>query len=350
MSLIKRHKTRKVAIGTVEVGGDSPVSIQSMTKTPTTDVEATAAQIGKLAAAGCEIVRVAVPTGRSAAALPQILKCSPIPVVADIHFTGKLALAAIEAGVQGLRINPGNMHNRKSLARVAAAAKEAQIPIRIGVNSGSIAGGKKIEGDLAELMVRTALETARFLEEQDFHDIIISAKASGVRSTVKAYRMLARQTDYPLHLGITAAGPASSAVVRSAIGIGSLLLEGIGDTIRVSVTGDPVQEVEVAREILDSLELRRFGLRVISCPTCARCKVDLVELVEKVKKRLAGIDKPVIVAIMGCVVNGPGEAREADIGAACTRSGAWIFTRGAKIRKVSFAEVPEELLKELKEQ
>ncbi len=373
--MLKRRKTRKVRIGDVEVGGGAPVSVQSMTKTPTTDVKATLAQIEKLAGAGCEIVRVAVPTKSAAAALAEIVKSSPIPVVADIHFTGELALRAVEAGVHGLRINPGNMRNKESLAKVANAAREAAIPIRVGVNSGSVfttearrTRRKKREKETKKqernssvssvspwlehetaLLVETAVEGARFLEEHDFHDIIISAKSSSVRSTVEAYRRLAGKTDYPLHVGVTAAGPLASATVRCAIGIGALLIEGIGDTIRVSVTGDPLPEVAIAREILESLELRRFGPRIISCPTCGRCEVDLLAMVNKVQAELAQVEKPLTVAVMGCDVNGPGEAREADIGAAFSGSGAWIFRNGRKVRKVSAPAVAQELLREIEE-
>ena len=345
--MFKRRKSRKVRIGSVEVGGDAPVSVQSMTKTPASDVEATLRQIEELASAGCEIIRVAVPTKSAAGAFARIVKGSPLPVVADVHFSGGIALAAVEAGAHGLRINPGNMRNRKSLARVADAASEAGIPIRVGVNSGSVAGGDKIEGDETELLVRKAIEATRFLEEFNFHDIIISAKSSSVPSTVNAYRMLAQKTDYPLHVGVTAAGPAACAAVRSAIGIGVLLIEGIGDTIRVSVTGDPVQEVVIGKEILESLELRRFGPRIVSCPTCGRCEVDLPGLVAGIQSELAKVRKPLTVAVMGCVVNGPGEAREADVGAAFSGSEAWIFKNGKKLRKVGIAEAGRELLREI---
>jgi (E)-4-hydroxy-3-methylbut-2-enyl-diphosphate synthase len=346
-----------------------------MTKTPTTDVDATLAQINELAEAGCEIIRVAVPTKTDAKALRAIVKDSPIPVVADVHFTGELALAAIEAGVHALRINPGNMRNKESLAKVANAAREAGIPIRVGVNSGSVfttevqrtrrktrekENGKQKRispvssaslrsKEETNLLVETAIGAAQFLEECDFHDIILSAKSSSVLSTVQAYRRLAERTDYPLHLGVTAAGPATCAAVRSAIGIGALLIDGIGDTIRVSVTGDPVQEIAIAKEILESVELRRFGPRIISCPTCGRCEVDLLELVTAVQNELAGLKKPVTVAIMGCVVNGPGEASEADIGAAFARSEAWIFKNGRKLRKVARDRVARELIREIEE-
>jgi (E)-4-hydroxy-3-methylbut-2-enyl-diphosphate synthase len=320
-----------------------------MTKTPTTDVSATLEQIDRLAAAGCEIIRVAVPTKGAAAALGDIVAGSPIPVVADVHFSGEIALAAVEAGAHALRINPGNMRNRELTSEIADAAGGAGIPIRVGVNSGSVAGGTKIEGDEAHVLAGAALEAAAFLEECGFLDIIISAKSSSVRATVEAYRKIAKATDFPLHLGVTAAGPEACAAVRSSIGIGALLLEGIGDTIRVSVTGDPVREVAIAREILDSLDIRRFGPRIVSCPTCGRCEVDLARLVEDVQSGLAGVNKPVTVAVMGCIVNGPGEASEADVGAAFSRSEAWIFSGGRKLRKVSATEVTTELLREIEE-
>lgn len=345
----EKRKTRAVRIGGVEVGGGAPVSIQSMTKTSTTDVKATLGQIERLANAGCEIIRVAVPTKKAAAAIADIVKSSPLPVVADVHFTGDLALRAIDAGVQALRINPGNMKNEESLSRVAKAAVSAGIPIRVGVNSGSVLAGEKVEGDEAELLARTAVESARFLEGLGLADILISAKSSDVRSTVEAYRKIAAATDYPLHVGVTAAGPVECAAIRSSIGIGALLLEGIGDTIRVSVTGDPVREVAIAREILDSLEIRRFGPRVVSCPTCGRCEVDLAELVARVQEGLAGVEKAVTVAVMGCVVNGPGEARHADVGVAFSGSDAWIFKSGRKVRKVGASEVLRELLREIGE-
>ncbi len=346
---MERRKTRKVNIGGVEVGGGAPVSIQSMTKTPTTNVDVTLKQVEELAAAGCEIVRVAVPTKAAAAALCDIITGSPVPVVADVHFSGEIALAAIQAGAHALRINPGNMRNTELTSKIADAAREAGIPIRVGLNSGSVAAGGRIEGDEAEMLAEASLEAARFLEEHGFHDIIISTKSSSVRSTVEAYRKVAKATDYPLHVGVTAAGPEKCAAVRSAIGIGALLLEGIGDTIRVSVTGDPVREVEIAREILDSLDIRRFGPRIVSCPTCGRCEVDLTRLVEDVRSGLSGVDKPVTVAVMGCVVNGPGEASEADVGAAFSQSEAWIFSRGRKLRRVGAGEVTTELLREIEE-
>jgi (E)-4-hydroxy-3-methylbut-2-enyl-diphosphate synthase len=346
---LERRKTREVSIGVVRVGGEAPVSVQSMTKTPAGDVQAALEQIGRLAAAGCEIVRVAVPTKGAARPFKDIVRESPIPVVADVHFSGETALAAVKAGAHALRINPGNMRNRELLSKIANAAGEAGIPIRVGLNSGSVAGGGKIEGGEAQALAGAALEAARELEGCGFRDIIISAKSSSVRSTVEAYRKIARATDCPLHLGVTAAGPEECAAVRSSIGIGALLLEGIGDTIRVSVTGDPVREVAIAREILDSLDIRRFGPRIVSCPTCGRCEVDLPRLVREVQAGLLGVDKHVTVAVMGCVVNGPGEASEADVGAAFSRSEAWIFSRGEKLRRVGAEEVAAELLKEIEE-
>jgi (E)-4-hydroxy-3-methylbut-2-enyl-diphosphate synthase len=346
---LERRKTRKVSIGGVEVGGGAPVSIQSMTKTPTEDVEATLAQIDRLVAAGCEIVRVAVPTKGAATALGKIVSGSPVPVVADVHFSAEIALAAVEAGAHALRINPGNMRNRDLTSQIAQAAAKAGIPIRVGLNSGSVSGGGQVEGDEAQVLADAAVDAANFLEEGGFGDIIVSVKSSSVCSTVEANRKVARATDYPLHVGVTAAGPEACATVRSSIGIGALLLEGIGDTIRVSVTGDPVGEIGIAREILDSLDVRRFGPRIVSCPTCGRCEVDLARLVGDVQSKLCGVNKPVTVAVMGCVVNGPGEASEADVGAAFSRTEAWIFSGGRKLRRVSAADVPAELLKEVEE-
>jgi (E)-4-hydroxy-3-methylbut-2-enyl-diphosphate synthase len=339
-------------VGNVEIGAGAPISVQSMTKTRTTDVDATLEQIACLASAGCEIVRVAVPTRAAARSLARIVASSPIPVVADIHFAGILALDAIEAGAHGVRINPGNMRNRKSLEKIADAAREAGIKIRVGVNSGSISGAFPAGGGVqaeAELLSEAAIGAARLLEERDFHDIVISAKSSSVRSTIEAYRLIAAAGDYPLHLGVTAAGPLADSAVRCAIGIGSLLSDGIGDTIRVSVTGEPVQEVALGRQILDALDLRRFGVRIISCPTCGRCVVDLPALVEEARAALAGIEEPLTVAVMGCVVNGPGEAKGADVGAAFSGNAAWIFRRGRKVRKVSARDVPGELAREAQE-
>jgi (E)-4-hydroxy-3-methylbut-2-enyl-diphosphate synthase len=342
--VVHRRKTRKLRVGQVEVGGDSLISVQSMTKTDTEDVAATLRQIHRLHNAGCEIVRVAVPTLSAVKAFEKIVTSSPIPVEADTHFSTGIALAAVEAGAHSVRINPGNTRNRKGLKEVAVCARERGIPIRVGVNSGSVGG---FRGDLARALARTALDCAQLLERAGLREIMISVKASDVAETVRAYRIVASSCDYPLHLGVTATGAGTTGLVKSAIGIGSLLLDGIGDTIRVSLTGDPVREVEAGREILRSLNLRSFGPEIISCPTCGRCEVDLLKVVTRVQKELRGFTHNVKVAVMGCIVNGPGEAKEADIGVAFGRGVAYIFRGGRKLRKVSPDSAVSELLKEI---
>jgi (E)-4-hydroxy-3-methylbut-2-enyl-diphosphate synthase len=345
---VHRRKTRKLRVGSVEVGGNSPITVQSMTKTDTKDVAKTLRQIRRLANAGCEIVRVALPTLNSVKALEKIVAASPIPVEADTHFSTAIALAAVKAGAHSVRINPGNMRNRRRLKEVATSAKERGIPIRVGLNSGSIG---RFCGDLSRALARAALDCAELLESAGLRDIMISVKGSDVTETARAYRIVASSCDYPLHLGVTATGVGDAAVIKSSIGIGSLLLDGIGDTIRVSLTGDPVREVEVGREILRSLRLRSFGPEIISCPTCGRCEVDLVKMVTWVERELRDLPQPAAgglkVAVMGCVVNGPGEAREADIGVAFGRGVAYIFKGGRKLRKVSPDAAVSELLKEI---
>jgi len=339
--MIQRRKTRKIRVGSVEVGGGAPVSVQSMTTTHTEDVAATVAQIRELQSAGCDIVRVAVPTDAAGAALGQIKDAIAIPLVADIHFSHRLALEAIRQGVDAVRINPGNMRNMKAVRQVVLAAGERGIPIRIGVNSGSILERRGLdvvpsESDLCSLMVDTVLEYCDFFESLGFGDIKLSLKASDVITTMAAYRRVAARCDYPLHVGVTAAGLPDDAVVRSAVGIGGLLSEGIGDTIRVSITGPPVEEVNVAIRILKSLGLRRPGLRLVSCPTCGRCEIDLPRLVEAVRDRLPDdlLDEDLEIAIMGCVVNGPGEAAQPDFGVAGGKGVGYIFEKGERIKKV----------------
>jgi len=352
--MIVRRETRRILLGDVAIGGGAPVSVQSMTTTRTEDVDATVAQIRQLQDAGCEIIRVAVPTDAAAAALGEIKRRIGIPLVADIHFSHELALAAIRQGVDGLRINPGNMRNMDDVREVVLAAGEGGIPIRIGVNSGSIAKRHGLDvlpqaGDLASVMVDTVLGYCEFFESLGFRAIKLSVKASDVPATMAAYRRLAERCDYPLHLGITAAGPYDEAVVKSAVGIGGLLSEGIGDTIRVSITGPPADEVRVGLKILKCLGLRRPGLRLVSCPTCGRCEIDLVTLVERVRNELPKdvLDEDIEVAIMGCVVNGPGEASMADFGIAGGKGFGFVFEKGRMIKKVPEQGLVEELVRHI---
>lgn len=344
-----RRKTRKVYYGNVAVGGGAPVTVQSMTNTKTADVEATVKQIRDLSAAGCEIIRVAVPDMEAAKKLREIKEHIDIPLIADIHFDYRLALEAIEQGVDGLRLNPGNIGQAERVREIAHRAREAGIPIRVGVNSGSIEKGilAKYGGPTAEGMVESALNQIRILEENDFQDIVISLKATDVMMTIRAYELMAEKVDYPFHIGITEAGTIWSGTIKSAAGIGALLSRGIGDTIRVSLTGDPLEEVRVGWQILKSLRLRKRGAEIISCPTCGRTEIDLISLANQVEKMLEKYDKEITVAVMGCVVNGPGEAREADIGIAGGRGVGLIFRKGEIIKKVPEAKLLEELEKEI---
>lgn len=330
-----RKITRTVHIGQVAVGGGNPVSVQSMCNTDTRDVAATLAQLKALAAAGAEIGRLAVPDLAAAEALADIVKESPLPLVADIHFDHRLALAAIKGGVQGLRLNPGNIGGKEKVRQVAEAAGAAGIPIRIGVNGGSLEKPllAKYGGVTAEALLESALSHAALLEEQGFHDIKLSLKASSVPTMVAAYRLAAERTDLPLHLGVTEAGSLLRGSVKSALGLGALLLEGIGDTIRVSLTDDPVREVETARDILAMLGLREGGWEFVSCPTCGRTQIDLISLAHRVEQALSEITppRPLKVAVMGCAVNGPGEAADADIGLAGGADGGLIFRKGEKV-------------------
>lgn len=354
--LMNRRQTRQIHIGNVAIGGMAPISVQSMTNTKTDDVQATVAQIRRLAAAGCDIVRLAVPDMAAAKAFTEIKAAVAVPLVADIHFDYRLALAAIEHGADALRLNPGNIGNHEHVAAVVREAKKRHIPIRIGVNAGSLASAvlEKYGGHpTPEAMVRSALEHIAILEKMEFYDIKISLKAHDVPLTLQAYQLMADTVDYPLHLGITEAGTVKSGVIKSAVGIGALLAAGIGDTIRISLTGDPVEEVKVANEILKSLGLKQYGPTLISCPTCGRCNIDLAAIAEKVEARLAQIQKPIKVAVMGCVVNGPGEAKEADIGIAGGKQEGLLFRKGQIIKKVAehqlipalFAEI-EKLIEE----
>lgn len=345
-----RRASRPVKVGPVVIGGRSPISVQSMTNTDTRDKKATLEQINKLAEAGCEIVRLAVPDGEAAANLVYFVQNSAVPLVADIHFDYKLALTAIEAGIAKLRINPGNIGENSRVKLLASKAKERLIPIRIGVNAGSLEKDllTKYNGPTPEGMVESALRHIRLLEDAGFTEIVVSLKASSVPATIAAYRLLAEQCDYPLHIGITEAGTWYKGSVRSAVGLGILLWEGIGDTLRVSLTGDPTREVETGRVILESLGLRSFGATVVSCPTCGRCQVNLEKLAQAVETLAAKIDKPIKIAVMGCAVNGPGEAREADLGVAGGKGEFLIFRKGETVKKVSESEVLAVLEEELK--
>ena len=346
---MERKKTRQVRVGSVLVGGDAPVSIQSMTNTDTRDAEATLEQIRKLHIAGCEIIRCAVPDMEAAESLKEICKMSPMPVVADIHFDYRLALKSIENGVAALRINPGNIGSMERVKRVAETAKAKNIPIRIGVNSGSLEK-EILERDgkvTAEGLVESAMSHVKILEEVGFYDIVISIKSSDVPMMIKAYRLMSEKCDYPLHLGVTESGTVFRGTIKSTLGIGTLLAEGIGDTIRVSLTSDPIEEIKVAKEMLQALGLRKQGMQFVSCPTCGRTEINLIKIAEEVEKRLENCNKNIKVAVMGCVVNGPGEAREADIGIAGGHGVGLIFKKGQIIKKVKEEDLVEELLKEI---
>ncbi|NLA96471.1 MAG: flavodoxin-dependent (E)-4-hydroxy-3-methylbut-2-enyl-diphosphate synthase [Clostridiaceae bacterium] len=344
-----RKHSRPVKAGVITIGGGAPVSVQSMCTTATRDVETTLAQIWELSCAGCELVRLAVPDQESISALKDIVAKSPLPVVADIHFDCRLAIAAIRAGVHKIRINPGNMKDPQGLRQIAREAKERGIPIRVGVNAGSL-DRKQMDlsgGVTAEMLARYALDACRQLEALDFYDIVLSAKASSPLLMIETYRLLSKKSPYPLHLGVTEAGTPAQGVIRSAVGIGTLLAEGIGDTIRVSLTADPVEEVHAAYSILATLSLRQRGAVLISCPTCGRTEVPLMEIAEKVERRLRSIDLPLRVAVMGCVVNGPGEAREADVGIAGGRDSFVLFRKGEIVRKVGAEQAFEVLMAEI---
>lgn len=335
-----RRVSRVVRVGAVAIGGDNPVAVQSMTNTDTRDVGATLAQIRALAGAGCEIVRLAVLDEEAARALAAIRRDSPVPLVADIHFDHRLALMAVDAGLDGLRINPGNIGGAAQVDAVVRAAKAAGVPMRIGVNSGSVDKRllARFGGPTPEAMVESALEHVRLLEERDFFDIKISVKASSVPATIAAYRLLAGRCDYPLHIGVTEAGTPGRGTVKSSVGLGVLLYHGIGDTLRVSLTGDPVAEMDVAWELLRALGLRARGPEIVSCPTCGRTEIALAELARAVEERLRPVTDVFTVAVMGCVVNGPGEARGADIGIAGGRGKGLIFRRGEVVRTVRGAQ------------
>ena len=347
--LKKRRPTRQIHIGNVAIGGGAPISVQSMTNTKTTDTEATVAQIRALQAAGCDIVRLAVPDMEAAKNLGNILRQVTVPLVADIHFDYKLALEAIHQGIHALRLNPGNIGGEEKVKAVVKAAKEAGIPIRIGVNAGSLDKKilKKYGGVTPEALVESAMEHVRILEALDFHDMKISLKAHDVPLTIAAYRLMSQTVDYPLHLGITEAGTVNTGIIKSAVGIGALLAEGIGDTFRISLTGDPVVEVRVANEILKSLGLKEYGPTLVACPTCGRTSIDLPAIAAQVEEKLKDIEEPIEVAVMGCVVNGPGEARGADVGIAGGNGEGLIFRKGEIVRKVPEADLVNELFQEI---
>ena len=347
--MFERKITRQIQVGKIKIGGGAPVSVQSMTNTKTSDTKSTVEQILKLQDAGCDIVRVAVPDMDAAKNLHEIISAVDVPIIADIHFDYKLALESIRQGVSALRLNPGNIGGANHVREVVAAAKEKNIPIRIGVNAGSL-GRKLLQkygGATAEALVESALEHVKILEEENFFDIKISLKAHDVPMTLAAYRIISEKVNYPLHVGITEAGTQNTGVIKSAVGIGALLAEGIGDTIRVSLTGDPVYEVKVANEILKSLGLKNFGATLIACPTCGRTTINLPEIAAQVEKKLSDVKKNITVAVMGCIVNGPGEARTADVGIAGANGEGIIFRKGEIIRKVPESELVEELFKEI---
>jgi (E)-4-hydroxy-3-methylbut-2-enyl-diphosphate synthase len=342
-----RRTSKPLRIGKVTVGGDAPIVVQSMTKTDTRDIPATITQIKELEDCGCEIVRVAVPDKEAAESLATIKKSVSLPLIADIHFDYRLALAALQAGVDGLRLNPGNIGDKEQIARIVAAAKERDVPIRIGVNAGSLPANFQPDAPPAERMVNMALEQIRLMESLDFNLIKVSLKAFDVPTTIQAYQMIADKMPYPLHLGVTEAGLPRMGAIRSAIGIGILLYQGIGDTIRVSLTAHPCEEVFVTYEILKSLGLRQRGSTLVSCPSCGRAEVDIIALAEEVSKRLEKISKPVKVAVMGCVVNGPGEAKDADVGIACGKGKGAIFRKGKAVSTVSEDRFLEALMAEV---
>ncbi len=346
---IPRKYTKKIRVGDIFVGGDSPISVQSMTNTDTRDVKATIDQIKRLEEAGCDIARLAILDSEAATAIGEIKKAVKIPLVADIHFDYRLAVECIRNGVDKIRLNPGNIGGNDRVRIVAGMAKEREIPIRIGVNSGSVEKGivEKFGGVTAEGMVDSALAHVAMLENVDFSDIAISIKASSVPMTIAAYRLLSEKCSYPLHVGVTEAGTVYKGTIKSAVGIGCLLAEGIGDTIRVSLTGDPVEEIKAGKQILKSLGLLKEGIEIVSCPTCGRTQVNLIDIANRIEPFLEKMDKNIKVAIMGCAVNGPGEAKDADIGIAGGVNEVLLFKKGQIIKKIPQENAVEELLKEI---
>ena len=350
---MKRRVTRKINTGRVVIGGNAPISVQSMTKTDTHDVKGTLKQIKQLEKAGCELVRVAVPDKEAAMLLGEIRRKSCVPLVADIHFDYRLALESIRQGVDKIRLNPGNIGGLSQVELVVKAAKKAGIPIRIGINSGSLEKSLIIK-DKAEAMVHSAVKYIKYFEKLDFFNIVVSLKSTDVNTTIKAYNMLSKKTSYPLHLGITEAGTKFPGTVKSSVALGALLSAGIGDTIRVSLTASPVEEVKAGFEILKALKLRQYGPEIISCPTCGRCRVDIITIVKQLQEKLEGMSNdysklpPVKVAVMGCAVNGPGEAKDADIGIAAGKGSGTLFRKGKIIRKLKEKDFVKTLLIEIR--
>lgn len=346
---IKRRKTKIIKIGNLRIGGNNPIAIQSMAKTKTSDIEMTVRQIKELDSIGCQVVRLAVKDNTDAKALRKIKQRVNIPLVADIHFDWRLALQSIDSGVDKIRLNPGNIYKKDQIFQIVKAAKHAHIPIRIGLNSGSLPKkGKSVPG----IMVKSALDYINILEKFGFYDIAVSLKASNIFDTMEAYRKMAKFCDYPFHLGVTATGSLYSGLIKSSIALSILLIEGIGDTIRVSLTDDPKEEVKAAKSILEALGLRYFGPEIISCPTCGRCEADLINIVKALEERLSTIDyrlwtRPMKLAVMGCVVNGPGEANEADIGVAFGKKEGLLFKKGKPVKKISPDMCADVLLKEI---
>jgi (E)-4-hydroxy-3-methylbut-2-enyl-diphosphate synthase len=349
MDPVQRKHTRQITLGGVKIGGNAPVAVQSMCNTDTRDTRATLGQIGRLAEAGCELVRLAVPDEAAVKALGGIKKGTKLPLIADIHFDYRLALEAVKQGVDGLRINPGNIGGKDKVSEVVRACKDKGVPIRIGVNAGSLEKHllEKYGHPTPEAIVESAFGHIRILEDLNFTDLKVSLKASDVMTTVASYRLFSERSDYPLHIGISEAGTLFSGTIKSSVGLGILLSEGIGDTMRVSLTADPVEEVRAAYEILKALKVRRRGVNIISCPTCGRTEIDIIGLAQEVEKRLAHVKEPITVAVMGCVVNGPGEAREADVGIAGGKGVGLLFKHGDILKKFDEKELADALVKEV---
>ncbi|MBU1035761.1 flavodoxin-dependent (E)-4-hydroxy-3-methylbut-2-enyl-diphosphate synthase [bacterium] len=345
-----RRKTRSVKVGNLEIGGNAPISVQSMTNTDTKNISDTVSQIKRMEKEGCELVRVAVPDLESCYSLPLIKKEISIPLVADIHYNYKLALKSIEFGVDGLRINPGNIGNSEKIKLVIKSAKKMDLPIRFGINSGSLDKNilKKHKKVTPQALIESAVNVIKILDELNYHNIIFSIKSTDIINTIEANNIFSSKYDYPLHLGITEAGPPFQGIIKSSVGIGALLSQGIGDTIRVSLTGDPVEEIKVGYEILKALHLRQRGLNIISCPTCGRCKVDLNKIVKKVERQIRNIHKPLTIAVMGCMVNGLGEAKEADIGIAFDKEKGVLFKKGKVLGKFNDKIIIKRLIEEIK--
>lgn len=347
--MYKRRQSREVSVGNVKIGGNNPISIQSMTNTDTRDADATIAQIKRLESVGCDIVRVAIPDMTAAKNIAKIKSEINIPIIADIHFDYRLALEVIDQGVDGVRINPGNIGSIDRVKMVVEKCKEKNLKIRIGVNGGSLEKEllQKYGSATAEALVESAMNHVKILEDLDFRNIVISLKSSDIYKTLEAYELISKKVDYPLHIGITESGSVKKGTIKSSIGVGALLLKGIGDTIRISLTGDPCEEVIVGKEILRSLDLLNDKIKVVSCPTCGRCNIDLISVVNEVEEKINNMEKDITVAIMGCAVNGPGEAREADIGIAGGKGEGLLFKKGQIVRKINGDKLVEELLEEI---